>query len=425
MQNDFVNYLISWLLDDQLMAEQVVYSSNPADWKGKRLAIRPSDFFNDGVFLTRQTLVESVKHYLPSRGWIDGMEDVKYIPVLFGTSALHEENGTKILDADLIASTFYLVTRYEELVNPNRDEYGRFPAVESWLMRVGMIQYPIVDEYTDYLRSLLGLEVKPRKMQKINLTHDVDTIEFYRHLRGFVGGLCRGQFKQVFAAQKGLQYDAAYTFPWLLEQDAKVANARQIYFIKAGASDKSHDYPMYNLKCADAQTLFNLLKSQEQISFGLHCSYASGVNPGLIADEIGRLQQALGCNILSARYHYLRTTGPDDFQTLNDLGITDDYTMGFAQQAGFRLGTCRPVRWINPRTKQLTNLTLHPLTTMDNSLSDYMKLDAEDSFRYVRDLIDQTAYHRGELNLLWHNSIFAHQPWQKDLYTRLLNYISE
>ena len=29
-------------------------------------------------------------------------------------------------------------------------------------------------------------------------------------------------------------------------------------------------------------------------------------------------------------------------------GITDDFTMGYADIAGFRLGTCRSVRWINP-----------------------------------------------------------------------------
>ncbi len=43
-----------------------------------------------------------------------------------------------------------------------------------------------------------------------------------------------------------------------------------------------------------------------------------------------------------------------------DAGITDDYTMGYADQVGFRLGTARPVRCIYPATRHLSRrLTLH------------------------------------------------------------------
>ncbi len=422
MNSDFITYLIEWLVDDHELAQQIAYSSDPKEWEGKRLVIRPSGFFDDGIFLTQQTLVEGVNSFLPSRGWIDGMEDVKYIPVLFGTNEVHEENGRIILNADLIAATFYLTTRYEELINTNRDNHGRFPAQESWLMRNGMMHYPIVDEYTDYIHSLFKKDIKPHKLKKIYLTHDIDTIEFYRHFRGFAGGLWRGQCRQAFEAMKGLEYDPAYTFPWLIETDGTLPAAEQIYFIKSGKSDKGFDYPMYNLYGSDMQQLLLLLENNN-VSYGLHCSYAAGEDSFLIADEKNTLQQVLGKKITSTRYHYLRTCDTDDFQVLADMGITDDYTMGFAQLAGFRLGTCRPIRWINPRTRQVTNLTLHPLTAMDNSLSEYMKLDAEDSYQYVKDLIEQTIYHGGEISLLWHNSNFAAKPWQQELYARLINYL--
>lgn len=423
MQNDYINYLIEWLLDDPELAKLTVYSSNPEDWEGKRLVIRPSDFFDEDVFLTPKTIINKAAGFLPSKGWIGGMEDKKFIPVLFGKAEVHEENEKIILDADLIASTFYLVTRYEELINTNRDEHGRFPANQSWLMRNGMMHYPIVDEYSDYLRCLLGKEIKPRKLKNIYLTHDIDTIEFYRHLRGFAGGLYRGQFRQAFDAQKALTHDAAYTFPWLIEQDNKVATAKQIYFIKAGESDKGHDYPMYNLYGADFQQLL-LLLNDKRISLGLHCSYAAGEDNDLIEEERQRLQNAVGKTITKTRYHYLRTTQPSDFQTIADIDITDDFTMGYAQLAGFRLGTCRPVCWINPQTRQVTPLTLHPLTVMDCSLYEYMKLDIDDSYRYVIDLIDQSAYHGGEISLLWHNSTFPHNPSQKELYIRLIDYLT-
>ena len=72
-------------------------------------------------------------------------------------------------------------------------------------------------------------------------------------------------------------------------------------------------------------------------------------------------------------------------QALVAAGITDDYTMGFADKAGFRLQTTRPVRWLDPVTFELTDLVLHPLTVMDTTLASeqYMHLDEEQDFYHV------------------------------------------
>jgi hypothetical protein len=103
--------------------------------------------------------------------------------------------------------------------------------------------------------------------------------------------------------------------------------------------------------------------------------------------------------------------------------------MGYADMAGFRLGTCRPVRWIDPQTRAVSALTLHSLTIMDCSLTDerYMNLDFDEAFEYAVNLINQTKKHHGEVVLLWHNSslaegnIFPH----KKLYKKLINYITQ
>jgi len=80
--------------------------------------------------------------------------------------------------------------------------------------------------------------------------------------------------------------------------------------------------------------------------------------------------------------------------------------MAYADRAGFRLGTCRAVKWINPATPQLTSLTLHPLTLMDSTLNDkrYMNLPADEALRYSKSMIDEVKKHNGDLVLLWHNT---------------------
>jgi hypothetical protein len=110
---------------------------------------------------------------------------------------------------------------------------------------------------------------------------------------------------------------------------------------------------------------------------------------------------------------------------LEKAGITDDYTMGYADVAGFRLGTSLPVRYINPSTRRLSPLTLHPLTIMDGTLSDvkYMNLTSDRAEDYCKRLIQNIRHVTGELTLLWHNTaVVEHNGYLRELYSKLIKY---
>ena len=284
------------------------------------------------------------------------------------------------------------------------------------------MQIPIVDEYARFLTKTLERicteagEECPTSLPKqgfsaINLTHDVDTITSYRHLRGALGGIKRGHWREVAASLFNREDDPAYTFPWLIEQDEKVRRrhpqTRMIYFIKH-TRGRGLDYPQYNLHGRDYKTLEQMLL-HHGASIGLHSSY------------YGEIKQPMALH----RSHYLRCT-IKQMQCLVDFGVTDDYTMGFADVAGFRLQTTRPVRWINPETMTLTSLTLHPLTVMDCTLSheNYMNLSEDEAFYYTQRLIDKVRQNGGELTLLWHNQIIEND-YHKNLYQEILDYLAQ
>jgi hypothetical protein len=109
-------------------------------------------------------------------------------------------------------------------------------------------------------------------------------------------------------------------------------------------------------------------------------------------------------------------------QRIADAGYTDDFTMGFADQAGFRLQTSRAVRWINPQTMQLTSLTLHPLLIMDTTLSgeNYMNLTEDEAYFLCERLIAKVRMHHGDVCLLWHNSNFDSHSYHTSLYPKIL-----
>jgi len=151
------------------------------------------------------------------------------------------------------------------------------------------------------------------------------------------------------------------------------------------------------------------------------------MKPDLITDEKKHLEKLSKKTITYNRHHYLDSREPEDMQALIDAGITDDFTMGYADVAGFRLGTCRAVKWINPKTRKLTSLTLHPLTIMDGSLSDkrYMYMNAHEAYEYCIRLINMVESWNGELVLLWHNTSVEDNPqsYHRKLYQDIIKYL--
>lgn len=307
-----------------------------------------------------------------------------------------------------------------------RDNFGRFSARASMLNPM----YPQADEALAEQARMEGKEIEPG-IGTIYLTHDADKLSQYRSLRGFLGGIKRLEWGAALQAQKSLADDSLWTFPWLHEQACLLRAAldsrgnsctrvHEIVFVKAGnAKDRRYryveDFPIYDLHSADALALRDFCLTNG-IEIGLHASFASGSQPQLLAEEKQRLEQAWGIEVKSNRYHYLRTCHPDDMDVLAAIGIKHDFTLGFADHAGFRTGTCHSYRWKD------SDLTIHPLTIMDCTLNNaqYMDLQHNEALAVCRQLVDTTHRFGGDLTLLWHNSSVAQCCEYKELYHRTL-----
>ena len=273
---------------------------------------------------------------------------------------------------------------------------------------------PTVDEYARMLMKLLDLPLPTPSFSQIYLTHDVDTIAHYRHMRGAIGGILRGQWRNVLASRKDIHNDPAFTFSWLISQDKQVEGAKCIYFVK-DTEGKGYDYPQYNLNGNDFAIVKQLIENSGA-KIGWHGSYYGG-------DKANRL---LGDKAGLHRSHYLRCS-IDQMQRLAEMGVTDDFTMMFPDQVGFRLQTTRPVRWINPKTMQLTDLVLHPLTVMDCTLSNsnYMNLSEDEAYFECQRLFEKVHQNSGEVVILWHNTIITDAGYHRSLYPKLLNLLIE
>lgn len=374
-----VKYIIEFLLyGNKDAVAQVGYTADPAQWEKYKVVIVPNghlgnDIIEPDMLTAECKLQNDKKHYL--------------------------------FDTDIIYNTFFFISRAEEIINHERDKHGRFLAGYSILGDYNRLQIPIIDEYSRLLLKALDLPMPPNRFSRVTLTHDIDTIAHYRHLRGAIGGLLRHQAQAVWASWLRLENDPAYTFPWLIEQDRQVKGAEVIYFVKH-THGRGLDYPQYNLHGRDWHKTRELLRNSGA-TLGTHTScYGYNGSEGPV------------------RAHYLNCS-IDDMRKMVLAGVTDDYTMGFADQAGFRLQTTRPVRWIDPETLEVTTLLLHPLTLMDVTLSNenYMNLTEDEAYFYCQRLFDKVRLYNGELVLLWHNNNINPATYHRSLYPKLLSLI--
>ena len=93
---DTFKYIIQFLLGEDIspdIVEQVGYTSDENEFGNYKLVIQPSGFFDKDVYATPASLPS-----LPLKIWEE-------TPILFGEPTVENTETTRILNADLVAST--------------------------------------------------------------------------------------------------------------------------------------------------------------------------------------------------------------------------------------------------------------------------------------------------------------------------------
>lgn len=427
-----INYVLDVLLgeaDRESVSEEIWYGDAQAGLESdKRLVIEASPFFSrwygDG-------------HRIP----VPPLPNIEGTPLLFGHPVVARSGQKILVKADIIASTYFLTTRYEESVRKRiRDENGRFPGIRSLAVRAGFIHRPVVDEYACLLTKWLkaaGIGVPlARRQFSVSLTHDVDSLRRYKGIvpylkkcaNALIGRMPLQEILEGARTLSGSVKDPFDNFEEMAALDAAFLTGRTnaavkvIYYIMACDADEAASH--YHLGDPEATQLVRFLKEETDAGFGLHTSYKAGIHPERIAVEKERLEEALDMPVRLNRHHYLAWREPEHGVYLDKAGITCDSTLGYADVAGFRLGVCRRIPLFDPVRIERLRVWEQPLTLMEDTLGSakYMGLDEEAAFEYARGLLNQCRRHQGDLVLLWHNTSLstACSQYYPRLYHRLL-----
>ena len=325
---------------------------------------------------------------------------------------------------DVFSAIFYLISRMEEYDSSQSDIHGRFVANQSILVKEKQQFKPVVDQWVfrllEHVNHHFNSNYKITRNFKQYCTIDIDNAYAFKHkgiLRTTAGTLKDGLTKPTKLKQRWGTYmrnskDPYDTYSYI-QHFSKNQKLEVLFFFLLG------DYAQYDKNIRfDHPKMISLIKQLGNTStIGIHPSYASYKNSNMIGIEKQRLEHILGKSVHHNRFHFLKFSLPKSYQQLLAYGISNDYSMGYADQIGFRAGTCTPFNFYDLENEVQTDLKVHPFAYMDGVLNDHLKLNTEMALDKVQILRKNVAEVKGTFTSIWHNESLSNvdrwSGWQE------------
>ena len=208
---------------------------------------------NDLDYLTPDSLPAKIEY--TSNDFIIGRD----IPIIFGNSSFNITDSSSITcGIDVFASIFFMISRWEEFVNPSRDVHDRFSATKSISYKNGFLNRPIVDEYVEMLWNMLMhlgcVQHRNIKNSQLYLTHDIDKLYLWKNwkqvFRVAIGDLLkRKSFRlanerlfEYYLIKNNKMNDSFDTFDWLMDQSEVIGVKSRFYFMSGGVTKYDNWY---------------------------------------------------------------------------------------------------------------------------------------------------------------------------------------
>ena len=333
------------------------------------------------------------------------------------------------LGYDIFAMVFYFASRYEEYLPTETDKHQRFQSENSIAFQYNCLHIPFLNNaILDFSKKLKqtfpSIELKKRSFNFLS-TIDIDNAFAYankglkRNIGGFVKDVFSLRLKNVaerLISNLNEKKDPYNTFEFINQLSDETKTALQ-YFVLIGDYSDYDKNPHFENK-GFQQLLKSLLS---KFKLGLHPSYFAFSKTEKINEELTRLEFILKDKVTSTRCHFLRINFPETYRAFIKNGITDDYTMIYASQCGFRTGLCMPYKWFDLERNEQTPLTIHTSVLMEGTLRDYNKLSSQNALNTSLQLLAEVKKHGGEFISIFHNDSFTknNSEWVK-LYQSIL-----
>ncbi len=352
----------------------------------------------------------------------DGVTNWNGVPCFLKT------DGT--IPFDMFSASFWLLSRWEEYLPHSKDQHQRFPVASSYSFQNGFLNRPIINEWVDKLleaiKSTWPNSITEKRVFKHTLTIDVDAPFAYRH-KSFVTQI-GGMGKNVLFGQMNLVKERlevvkrAIVDPFDTYNDFKEnrGNSDVIYFFHVG------EKTLYDPVTPKSSVMMDVLQNVSSYAdVGLHPSYFSHEREGFGVEK-KRLERWAKQPITKSRFHFLKFDISKSIQQIKEVGIQEEYSMGYAEEIGFRAGTCSPFRFYDLDREEESSIIIHPFAFMDATFIQYKKASVDEAIISMKEMVDRVCAVKGVIVSIWHNHSFSvsggDQEWKKVL-TEVMAYI--
>lgn len=419
-----IRYIFKYILLDVIGLHEIKFTDNKEEflkYTDYKINYSLQPFSDELFFASKQLLFETgIKNFEVNVFEWNGYK--AFFPV----------GKNSFLPFDIFAASFYLITRYEEYLPTIYDKHDRFDAHESLAYKNNFLKLPLVNLWVNLLKNIL-LERYPTikfKQNKYNYisTIDIDNAFAYREkgitriLGGYTRSLTQLNFKEIVERSKVYLKklkDPYDTYDYIRYLEKKYKPETIYFFLVADYGVNDKNVPI------QSKVFRTLIKSIADTSaVGVHPSYGSNKSPDILATEISRIEKIVNRHITKSRQHFLKLQFPTTYRILQDIDITDDYTMGYANEVGFRASTCTPFNFYDLDLELETKLKIHPFQVMDATLNLYMKLSPEEVMPILKPMIDEVKKVNGTFVSLWHNETLSDEKqWMgwKNILEKIMN----
>lgn len=349
---------------------------------------------------------------------------------------------------DMISDIFFMLTRYEEIVNKGiyeGERFKRFPADASLFFKEGILNRPIVNEHIELIWTWIdGMKLNYNRVNlwgedefALCLSHDVDFFTKYTSIKSIIRSLGKtilkdksvkrttSVIKNYIESKRDYEKDPFYTFKYIIDLEKKYGFTSSFYFMSGGTSEVDNFYDIND------QRVLKLIKymNDNKCEVGYHGSFNSYLDYEQMKKEKANLDRNLQCKFYGCRQHYLRFRAPETWKIQKQVGLKYDTSVGFADKAGFRCGTCIPFKPYDIFEDKIIDIWEIPLIVMEGTLFNdfYSGLTPEEGFNYVVNLINEVKRYGGVFTLLWHNSFLNKYDSKFDnwipMYNNLMHYL--
>lgn len=284
---------------------------------------------------------------------------------------------------DVFSASFFLLSRYEEYLPHVKDSVGRFPVKESIAYQNSFLELPVVDLWAYKLLEALkerfpDLENKGKSYRftsiiNVTASHAYAMRGIARTIGGLLLDLWSFKFRNIWeriSVLLRIKKDPYDNFSELVEIHKKFPIQTMFFF--QFAKHSAHDK---NVSTNNNKFRY-LIKSVADYSIvSLSTSFVSSLDKNVLREEKKQLGNLINRPINYARLRYNKVNVPATYRNLVETEFTDDFSMGYTHEIGFRAGTCTPFYFYDINTEVRQPIKIHPFAMHDYALLKYKTKD--------------------------------------------------